>query len=429
MRIKILILTLGLIFEISVFGQEPITENSIHNLIQQQTEEIYDSLIRIRRDFHKNPELSGQEQRTSEKIAEYLQSLNLEVKTNIGGYGVVGILKGNNVGRQIAWRADIDALKTDYPDIVDFKSEKPGVRHICGHDIHTTIGLGIANVLSKNKNLINGTVYFIFQPSEENFKGAKAMIDDGLLDIISPDEIYGLHINPMPQGFISAKSGLVYAHLNVIDISLQNVEKLDSTIHYIKGLVSSFQNVKPDSKFWDSRNLGDPNVGVSNPNTLYKDYLTVDNNFKVEESNNQVVIRTVLTCSNKKYLDSIPELIKHKIADSKYSDKLISVNYSMEYPTVINDNNLANRTRQSISKIYGEQSVIPIYGVIPNFNDDFAYFQHQIPGVYYFLGGSNYQNGIISMPHSPIFAVDEECIKTGVKYFSSMIVERLKYEK
>jgi metal-dependent amidase/aminoacylase/carboxypeptidase family protein len=418
-------ITVGLMVGLLAFGQKDDKEKSFQDLLQNQTDEIYDSLLKIRRDFHVNPELSGQEQRTSKKIADYLESLGLEVKTNIGGYGVVGILNGHNNGKRIAWRADIDALKTDYPDIVDFKSIKPGIRHICGHDVHTTIGLGIANVLSHYREKIKGTVYFIFQPSEENYKGAESMIDDGLFDIISPDEIYGLHINPMPTGFISAKSGLVYAYLKVINVSYKDISKKEAIADFTKNLISKVQDVQSDSKFWDSRNLGDPNVGIANPNTVFQNYLTVDKDYKIEEVGNHLNVMTVLTGSNKSQLDSIPGRLEQTIRNSDYADDLVSVNYSFEYPTVINDKNLTSKSLSSITEIFGEQTVIPNYGVIPNMNDDFSYFQLKVTGVYYFLGGSNYQEGMISMPHSPNFAVDEECIKVGVKYFSSMIVERL----
>jgi metal-dependent amidase/aminoacylase/carboxypeptidase family protein len=418
-------ISIGLLLGLLSYGQIVDTEPSIHDLLQKQTDSIFDSLLIIRRDFHMNPELSEQEQITSKKIADYLISLGLEVRTNIGGYGVVGILNGDKNEKRIAWRADIDALKTDLPDMVDFKSTKPGIRHICGHDVHTTIALGIANVLSHHRKEIKGTVYFIFQPSEENYKGAKSMIDDGLFDIISPDEIYGLHISPMPTGFISTKPDLVYAYLKIINVSYNNTSNKEALIDFTKNLILKFQDVKSDSKFWDSQNLGDPDVGISNRNTVYQNYLTVDKNYKIEEVGNNINVMTVLTGTNKNQLDSIPKLLEQIIRNSDYSGDLVSVNYSFEYPTVINDKNITAKSLNSIKEIFGEQIAIPIYGVIPNMNDDFSYFQQKIPGVYYFLGGSNYQEGIISMPHTPNFAVDEECIKVGVKYFSNMIVERL----
>ncbi|MTI33165.1 amidohydrolase [Cytophagales bacterium RKSG123] len=429
-RILKSILTVYLLFfGLIVFGQNPEVETSIHKNVQKRTDEIFDNLIQIRRDLHTYPELSEQEKRTSKKIEEYLLSLGLEVKTNIGGYGVVGILNGHKAGKRIAWRADIDALASDFPDVVDFKSKNKGVRHICGHDIHTTIGLGIANILTSQKENIDGTVYFLFQPSEENYEGAKAMINDGLFDMIDPEEIYGLHIVPFPAGTIATKGEEVFAHYNAIKVSFKNSHSTDSLIDYTKKLISSFQNIKPESKFWDPGNLTDSNVGIGNPNTIFKNYLTVNEDFSIKQTNNEVVISTIIQSSNGKQLDSLIKSLKQNINESKYSKDLISVEYSWEKDVVLNDKNLAAKALNSITNIYGKQSVIPLYGEVPyGFGDDFAYFQNQVPGVYFFLGGANYEKGIISMPHTPNFDVDEDCIRTGVNFFSSMIIESLNNE-
>ncbi len=422
---KLFTTLLILIIGLTIYGQTNNENVSLHNSIQTKTDEIFDSMITIRRDFHEHPELSGEEYRTSNKIAQYLRSLGMEVKTNVGDYGVVGILNGDKKGKRIAWRADIDALKTNFPDVVDFKSENKGVRHMCGHDVHTTIGLGIANVLSSQRDKINGTVYFIFQPSEENFKGAKSMIDDGLFDLISPEEIYGTHISPMPAGLITAKSDLAYAYMKVLKVVIKKTDKQDSSISFIKKNISSFQNVSEENGFFDNRNLGNPKVGITSPNTIYNNYITVDKNYRTVIKDDLISINVSLTGSMKDRLDSIPILLKEIINNSEYSQDLVSVEYSKEYPTVINDINLTNSSLNIISKIYGKQSVVTSHGVIPNFNDDFSYFQHHVPGVYFFIGGSNFQKGQISMPHTPNFSVDEKTIKMGIKYFSSMIAEHI----
>jgi len=299
---------------------------------------------------------------------------------------------------------------------------------MCGHDVNTTIGLGIANVLSSQRDKINGTVYFIFQPSEENFKGAKSMIDDDLFKIISPQEIYGTHIYPMPTGYITAKPDLAYAYMKVLNVVFKKTAPQDAITKFTKKSISSFQNVLPNSKFFDSRSLGDPQIGIGGPNTIFKNYLTVSNRYKIEEKDGLISFKVLLNGSNKNRLDSIPNLLKKIINTSEYAQDLVSVEYSKEYPAVINDASLTKRTLNTISEIYGRQNVIPSYGVIPNFNDDFSYFQQHIPGVYFFLGGSNFNKGQISMPHTPNFSVDEESIKIGVKYFSSMIAERINNE-
>lgn len=423
-------LTLQICFwGISIFGQSAEIESPLHEIVKQQTDEIFESLVKIRRDFHTYPELSGQEKRTSKKVEEYLLSIGLEVKTNIGGYGVVGILKGDKEGKRIAWRADMDALPSEIPGKEEFKSKNKGVRHICGHDVNTTIALGIANVLASQKEKLAGTVYFIFQPSEENYKGAKAMIDDGLFDLINPDEIYGLHITPMAVGQIATKPELPFADYKTIKVSLRNTGENDSIISYTKKLISGLQNVEPDSQFWDNSNLLDPNIGLGNPNTIYKDYLTVSKDFNITKTDKELSVSSVISSDKIKKMDSVILVLKQRISASKFSKKLISVDFPNERAVVNNDKNLTTKTMKSIAAIYGDQNVIPLYGAIPDGRgDDFAYFQQHIPGAYFLLGGSNFEKGIISMPHSPEFAVDESSLYTGVQFFSSMIIERLKIE-
>ncbi len=426
-KLSILVLLLGTY----AFGQDTINEFSIHKNVQQHTATIFDSLVKIRRDFHVHPEVSEKEQRTSEKIAAYLLSLGLEVKTGVGGYGVVGILDTGRPGKRIAWRADIDAIPTDIPDVVDFPSKNKGVRHICGHDLHTTIGMGITNVLAHQKEQLNGTLYFVFQPAEEVNKGAKAMIADGLFDMIQPDEIYGLHMSPYPVGTIATKSENVFAHITVVEVAYKVSDNQDDLVDFTKKIMESMQTYGPNTEFWDNNSLFNPDLGVTSPNTIYKDYTALIGDFNVQKSGDILKIRVLLNASSKKRLDSFLPMVKSKIETSTHSKELLSVRFNLQeglpvMETPMNDKELTYEAMKNIVDIYGKQSVIPLHGVAPlQFSDDFAYFQKTVPGVYFFLGGSNAEKGIIAMPHTPNFEVDEECIRTGVNYFSSMIVERI----
>jgi metal-dependent amidase/aminoacylase/carboxypeptidase family protein len=419
--------TITLLYTSLCAGQNTSIDYSVHKKVQQQTQQIFDSLVKIRRDFHMYPELSEEEKRTSKKISAYLLSLGLEVHTNIGGYGVVGILKTNKKGKKIAWRADIDALPSRTSEKVAFQSKNKGIKHACGHDVNATIGLGIANVLSNLKEHLSGTIYFIFQPSEENLKGAKSMIDDGLFQIINPDEIYASHISPMPEGIVATKAKWLYAGHKKVTVSLKKSNENQAIIEFIKKTLSDFQNVQPDSQFWDNRNLLNPNIGLGNPKTIYKNFITVNNNFDIEETDNKISISTIINSSNRQEIDSVFPILKQKISSSKYAENLIDIVFSNEYPTIDNNKDLTTKTINSLTAIYGSQSVNQLHGVIPDGrSDDFAYFQERIPSVYFLLGGSNFKKGIISMPHATTFSVDENCIKTGVNFFSSMIIERLK---
>lgn len=181
--------------------------------------------IAIRRDLHQHPELSGQEVRTAKIVADALRKLGLEVRTGIGGHGVVGILNGGRPGPLVAYRADMDAVRSNAPDPAAFPSTTPGVRHICGHDLHVTIGLALASALTREKANLPGRVMFIFQPSEENATGARAMLNAGLFGQDKPAAIFGLHTAPMDVGQITSKPGLMM-HPNRIAPGVTNHDAL-----------------------------------------------------------------------------------------------------------------------------------------------------------------------------------------------------------
>ena len=149
---------------------------------------IKQTIIDTRRDLHKHPELSFKEYRTSKLVASKLEKFGIQVDRNIGKTGVVGTLKGKTKGHTIAFRADMDALPIQETGNVPYKSINDGVMHACGHDAHTSMLLGAAEILSKSKNKIKGNIKFIFQPAEEGYGGAKFMIEDGALKNVN--EIY-----------------------------------------------------------------------------------------------------------------------------------------------------------------------------------------------------------------------------------------------
>jgi metal-dependent amidase/aminoacylase/carboxypeptidase family protein len=400
-------------------------EHLVHESIQLETDRIFKKLVAIRRDFHENPELAGHEVRSQKIIKQYLLDLGLEVETDVYGHGVVGILKGGKKGKKIVWRSDMDALPNDFPDAVAFKSKIKGIQHGCGHDVHMAIALGIANVLAKNKESIKGTVYFIFQPEEETFVGAKSMVDNGLLSKINPDEIYGLHVSALPVGQIMVKPNEMFAYQKRIRIQLKNELSKDDAKGLMEKISSSLFRAPTGSKPWEIQNMVDPKIGLMNPNTIFKDYLFVDEHFSTRSKNNQFFLEAYLYETDQSHLTEIIPRVKKIIEDNGYKDQLLSLSFIQENPTVINDEKLTGIVIKTLDNIYGKNAVTPDYGQVPFFNDDFAYFQQKIPGVYFLLGGSNFEKGIIAMNHAPNFQVDEESMRTGVKCFSSLIMERL----
>jgi metal-dependent amidase/aminoacylase/carboxypeptidase family protein len=434
---KIISLLLLAILSLSSFGQtkSEITSGLLettsraalaHKFVSIETDKIYDKLVKIRRDFHANPELAGAEERTQRIIKQYLTDLGIEVDTTIYGHSIVGILKGGQKGgRKIAWRADMDALPNDFPDTVDFKSKIKGVQHGCGHDIHLAIALGIAEVLAKHKESLQGTVYFIFQSEEETFVGAKGMIEKGLFSKINPSEIYGLHITALPVGQIMVKPNEMFAYQKRIRIKLKKEVSKEDAKALASKIYNSLSRSQTNSKPSELQHLSDPSKGLMNPNTMFKDYLLMDENFKIYSKNDELFLDTYLYETDHSKLGEVIPKIEQLIGVEKYADKLLSISFIQENPTVINDKTLTEEAIRTINKVYGNHSIVRDYGQVPYFNDDFAYFQQKIPGVYFFLGGSNFKKGMVAMNHAPDFAVDEESIRIGVRGFSSLILERL----
>lgn len=423
-QIKTLLFT-GTLLLIILIGFRFSNKNGLHQKIEKQADEISNKLIKIRRDFHQYPELAGYEKRTAKVIAEYLSNLGLEVKTEVAGYGVIGILKGGTEGKNIAWRADMDALPSHFPEQGSYKSKIKGVQHGCGHDVHMAIGLGIAEVLSKNKESIKGTVYFMFQAEEETFVGAKNMVDSNLYSELDIDEIYALHVTDLPVGQIMVKPNELYAYQKIMQIkfngelSKEDVEVLHNQLRTEASRKKGTTRPSQISKAFDTI------VGLRNTNTIFKDYLFIDERFFIEEDNNQLTIIASAYETNKSNLPNILPRIEQIISTSEYKDKFISASFIQENPTVLNHESLTKNAIKTLTDIYGSNAVVMSYGQIPYFNDDFIYFQQKTPGVYFLLGGSNPKKGISAMNHAPNFDVDEECIGVGVKSFSSLILERI----
>ena len=189
--------------------------------IIEEIQNFSDDLIKIRHDFHQYPELGMQETRTAQKVNELLKSWGIKTYTGVGKKGIVGVLEGNNPGKTIGLRADMDALPIEEKTNLPYSSKNPGVMHACGHDAHTTMLLGAARYLSGNKSF-SGKVVFIFQPAEEGLGGAKAMLADKLFERFPCDEIYGLHNWPTGEhGKVGIKPGVAMAGADFFDIKIK----------------------------------------------------------------------------------------------------------------------------------------------------------------------------------------------------------------
>jgi len=395
--------------------------------LAQHAESLRDKLIATRRDFHMYPELSGEEKRTSGVVAKRLMELGLEVKTGIGGYGVVGLLRGKQPGKIIAWRADMDAFQSENTLDVPYKSRVPGVKHVCGHDVHTTIGLGIAEVLASQQENFAGTIKFIFQPAEENATGAKLMIDDGVLQNPSPEAIFGLHVAPLPAGMIGSVEGMILPGVTMFSIQYEDTHQatqieLETLTKKISNALTSL-NVIPmdmnailDTIFTPGATL-EPTVIVAGKQIIDETTgkikglqgmvrLTGNENLRLQTRDN------IRNCLN--------EIFKN--APIKFT---FSWPEKISLPNTINDELLEKRMRSSISKEIGEENLLRVNNPVPFNSEDFSMYLQHIPGVFYWLGVSNASRGIVGMPHTPDFDVDEESIIIGTRVMSNLLLDYL----
>lgn len=396
--------------------------NSNQEKLTDISNKIFDELVAIRNDLHNHPELAGKEKRTSKIVEDYLLNLGLEVKKGLGGYGVVGILNGNKKGKKVAWRADMDAALHVFDNKLNFK---PQVAHICGHDVHTTIGLGMANVLSKIKDSIEGTVYFIFQPAEESFKGAKSMIEDGLFEEIQPDEIFGLHVFPTEIGTISSKPNELFAYQRRIKLTFNDAIDAEGFRIFFQETMQQLVRHKANSEPWSLDYLTHPEHGLMNPNTMYNDYFIVESNIAIRHGGKTTSFEYTYYETDFARLNAISKRITDDVIKSKYGEFYIETSFTAERPTVINDPKLTEECLSELKKMHGVENVKRFYGQAPYFNEDFIYYQYQVPGVMFLLGASNKAKGIKALPHTSEFEVDEEVIKYGVNYFSSFLKKRV----
>ncbi len=409
-------------------------ENDLTKRISVKAESIESRVIEWRRDIHQNPELGNREFRTAKKVANHLESLGLEVKTGIAHTGVVGLLKGGKPGGVVALRADMDALpvveRTDVPFASKVKStfngQEVGVMHACGHDTHVAILMGVAEVLTSMKDEIPGTVKFIFQPAEEGPPegeegGAKMMVKEGVLKNPDVDAIFGLHISALTEvGQITFKLRGAQASADTWKLVVKGRQTHGSTpwtgidpIYVSNQILTQYQGII-------SRELELTNeAAVISVGRMISG---VRANIIPEEALLEGTIRSLDQSMREKIHKRMREIAEGTAAIHGAS-AILEINEVA--PIVYNDPDLTAQMVPSLQKVAGERNVTLIKAVTPA--EDFAYYQEQVPGFYYGLGGMTpgADRSKLGFHHTPDFYIDESGLVLGVKALSVLAVDFL----
>ena len=382
--------------------------------IKSRSEELFEKVKSFREHLHKYPELSYQEVETMNFVSEKLTKLGIEHEKNVGGTGLVGIIQADHHRgmKAIALRADLDALPIQEENEVSYKSTVSGKMHACGHDVHTSILLGTAEILNEIKNQLPQPVKLIFQPGEEkNPGGATYMIKDGALQEPEVEKIFALHVFPeLNVGEVGFRSGKYMASCDEIYITVVGKGGHGATPHLCidpivigSNLILQLQQIisrKCDAKtpsvlsFGHFEAIGATNI-IPEKAILKGTFRTMDETWREEAL----------------------KLLSHQIESivSAHGGR-VELEISRGYPCVVNDEKITNELTQKAKLVLGKQKVheLPIRLT----SEDFAFYSQLVPACFFRLGVKNEDKGIIYSVHHPKFDIDAEALKTGMQLMS-----------
>ena len=394
--------------------------------VDELATEIESRVIEWRRDIHANPELGLQEHRTAGLVAEHLESLGIEVRTGVGGTGVVGVLRGGREGPVVALRADMDALPVTEQADVPFASKvkatwqgrEVGVMHACGHDNHVAILMGVASILAEMRDELPGTVKFLFQPAEEGPGGAEPMLADGAFEDPRPDAVFGLHVFPAEVGTVMYRQGGMLASADGLRIVVRGtqthgampwggVDPIVTASHIVVGLqtiVSRQVDLTDSPAIVTIGQIEGGNRGNIIPDSV-------------------VMVGTIRTL-NPDTRTMVHERVT-RLAESVAASQgaVADVQIDLGYPVTVNDPALTQRMLPTLQRVAGDKVTVmpPTLGA-----EDFSYFAEEVPGLFLGLGVSPPEDRSKWHPnHSPLFYTDERALLTGVRTIASLAVDFL----
>jgi amidohydrolase len=384
---------------------------------KQKLEASYPDMVAWRRHLHRHPELSYGEKQTAAFVAERLRHWGIETRTDVGGHGVVGLVRGSLPGPTVALRADMDALPIQDEKTCDYASTVPGVMHACGHDGHTATLLAVARLFAESKERLAGNVKLLFQPAEEVSPGGAApMIEDGALDGV--DAVYGVHLwTPFPTGYVYSAPGPVMAAADEFTIRIEGKgghgglphETVDS-IAVGAHLVVSLQTIVSRS------------VDPVEPCVVSVGQFHAGSGFNViaESCSINGTVRTFDPAVRERVVDRLQTICAR--TGDMFGAK-IEFEYKEGYPPVVNDAGEADRFFRVAAKLFGaertKRSPLLMAG------EDFSYYLQRVPGCFLFVGAGNEQAGIVAPHHHPRFDIDESAMLQSATLLAGMALDYL----
>jgi amidohydrolase len=377
--------------------------------------DVADEVVATRRDLHAHPELGFEEHRTAALVADRLRALGFEVHTGIGGTGVVGVVHGARAGKTIMLRADMDGLPIDEENDVPYRSRTPVHMHACGHDGHVAMLLGAARIVMGRRDELAGTVCFLFQPAEEGKGGAKAMVEDGVLERFGIERAYGLHLaSAHPAGQVGFHEGAFYASSDSIEITIEGKGGHGASPHlsidpvYVAAqFVVAVQQVV-------SRNI-DPiepavvTIGAINGGTTHN---VIPSRVRLLGT-----VRAFDTGVRAKMAERIERVLRG-ICES--SGATYDFAYVWRYPVTSNDVEQTRYARALAQRVAGEERVADVPRLMGA--EDFSFFAERVPACFFTVGSNGGPDS--SWPHHHArFDIDESALQTGVRMMTALALD------
>lgn len=387
-------------------------KNNIHEIITKRSQELFEKVKGYREHLHKFPELSYQEFNTMKFVSDTLTNLGIKHETEIGDTGIVALISGKkNTPNQpcIGLRADLDALPIKEENDVEYKSTIDGIMHACGHDVHTSILLGVAEILNELKDELLQPVKLIFQPGEEkNPGGATFMIRDGVLHNPEVKEMYALHVFPdMITGNVGFREGLYMASCDEIYVTINGKGGHGATPHTAIDPILIGASIITTIQQIISRNC-DPTI----PSVL------TFGHFEGLGATNiipdKVHLKGTFRTMNESWREKAWELIKNHVTKiTEAYGGTAEIEISKGYPYLENNPQITAQLREKAISYLGSSHVeeLPIRMT----SEDFSYYSQEVPVCFFRLGVRNESQGIVYGVHHPKFNIDSEALKTGIQ--------------